>query len=34
MVGTSAHKPRGNNNAKGVSDIIAGAVQWHGRSTN
>ena len=34
MVGTSACKPRGNNKGKGVSDIIAGVVQWSGKSTS
>ena len=34
MAGTLARKPRGNNKGKGVSDIIAGAVQWCGKSTS
>ena len=34
MSGISAYKPRGNNKAKGVSDIIIGVMQWHGKSTS
>ena len=36
MVDTFARKPEGHNTAKRrkVSDIIAGAVQWHGRNTS
>ena len=34
MVGALARKPRGNNKEKNISDIIAGAMQWHVRNTS